>query len=74
MQMFNDMTLFSPDDLKTSLAVGHLFLTQNLKRVLIYDFAFDVCKYMILALMFVIYDNGKYIFGNNIFGFDVKNI
>lgn len=29
---------------------------------------------MILALMFVIYDKGKYMFVNNIFGFDVKNI
>src|SRR4051812_22142983 len=45
-----------------------------LKRVQIYDFGFDVCKYMILALIFAIYDKGKYMFVNNIFGFDVKNI
>lgn len=45
-----------------------------LKRVLTYDFDFDVYKYIILALMFVIYDKGKYMFVNNIFDFDVKYI
>lgn len=42
--------------------------------MLIYDFGFDVYKYMMLTLMFVIYDKGKYTFVNNIIGFDVKNI